>query len=80
MTHYLSLTLVHVLWGLSFLGSRIALGGGLNTWSLLLVRHVVAAVTLTILLARTRQLKLTRRQLIPTILSGVIGITVYYWL
>ena len=76
---YASMTFVNVMWGLSFLASKLALGNGFSTMGLALARNVVSLCCLVpVVLLREGGMRLRRGDILPMLLSGVTGITVYY--
>lgn len=70
---------VSTLWGLSFIGSRRALAAGMQTFSLIAVRFIVASAMLYALCRLTKQpLRLPKKDLLRMLATAVTGITLYY--
>lgn len=75
----LAASAVAILWGLSFIGSGKALSGGMQTFSLVAVRFLVAALALyPISRAKSVSLALRIRDLLPMTVTALTGVTVYY--
>lgn len=71
---------VATLWGISFIASQKAVDGGLNGFSLILVRYAAAVPMLLIAaLIGKAKLKIARRDIPSLILTALTGITVYYY-
>ena len=76
----LSMVFCNVMWGLSFIASKHALLSGFSPMMLALVRYVMASVCLLpMTLLREKQLRLRREDILPMALSGLMGITLYYF-
>ncbi|MGN1019111.1 MAG: DMT family transporter [Aristaeellaceae bacterium] len=76
----LSMVFCNVMWGLSFIASKHALSSGFSPMTLALVRYALAsACLLPMTLLRERQLHLRRKDFLPMALSGLMGITLYYF-
>lgn len=70
---------VNVMWGLSFIASKHAMNAGFTPMMLALCRYVVAAACLVpITLITEKRMPLRRKDVVPMILSGLTGITIYY--
>ncbi len=77
---YLYAILVSVLWGLSFIGSKEAMAGGFDTFSLVAVRFILASVVLLISAGVQKiSLKVEKRDILPLFITSVTGITLYYF-
>lgn len=77
---YLSISLVNVLWGLSFIASKRALASGFQTFSLAFVRFLVAAVILVpILIVREGSLKMPKGSFLRLLASSLLGMTGYFF-
>ncbi len=74
----LSIIFVNVLWGLSFIASKRALGAGFQPFSLALVRFGVSAVVLLPILHRREGLALPKGALGRLVLSSLLGMTLYF--
>ena len=73
-------SVVAIFWGLSFIGSRKALSAGMETFSLVAVRFLVAALALVpIARAKGASLAIRPRDLVPMTVTALTGITVYYF-
>ena len=76
----LSMVFCNVMWGLSFIASRHALSSGFSPMMLALVRYVMAsACLLPMTLMKEKRLRLRRADILPMALSGLMGITLYYF-
>ena len=76
----LSMVFCNVMWGLSFIASKHALSSGFSPMALALVRYAMAtACLLPMTLIREKRLRLCRKDLLPMALSGLMGITLYYF-
>ncbi len=79
-TGYFCAILVAVLWGLSFIGSKEAMAGGFDTFSLVAVRFIVASLVLFFsAVLRKESLKVEKRDILPLFITSVTGITLYYY-
>lgn len=77
---WISMVFVNVMWGLSFIASKHAMNAGFTPMMLALFRYVVAAACLVpITLAAEKKMTLRKQDVVPMILSGLTGITVYYY-
>lgn len=77
---YICAILVSILWGLSFIGSKEAIAGGFDTFSLVTVRFIVASlVLLGSALLRKESLKVEKKDILPLFITSVTGITLYYY-
>ena len=78
---YAAMIFVNVTWGMSYVGSKHALNSGFSPLVLALVRYIIAS-TILFLVVRKREgcLKLRRQDILPMILSGLMGMTLYHWL
>ena len=78
---YVAMVFVNVMWGLSYVGSKHALNSGFSPLVLALVRYIIAAlVLLPVVMKREGRLKLHKEDIIPIILSALMGMTLYHWL
>lgn len=76
----LSMVFCNVMWGLSFIASKHALLSGFSPMVLALVRYVMAsACLLPMTLMKEKRLRLRRADILPMALSGLMGITLYYF-
>ena len=72
--------LVSALWGISFIGSRKAVEGGLNAFSLIFVRYVAAVPALFILaLIGKARLRVKLKDIPYFLITTLAGITIYYY-
>ena len=77
---WISMVFVNVMWGLSFIGSKHAMNAGFTPMTLALMRYVMAAACLApATLAAEKKLTLRRQDVAPMVLSGLMGITAYYF-
>lgn len=77
---WISMVFVNVMWGLSFIASKHAMNAGFTPMTLALMRYVMAAACLApATLAAEKKLTLRRRDVVPMVLSGLMGITAYYF-
>lgn len=77
---YAAMVFVNVMWGLSFVASKHAMNSGFSPMMLALVRYVLAAACLApVTIRREGKLTLRRQDILPMALSGLTGITLYYW-
>lgn len=77
---WISMVFVNVMWGLSFIASKHAMNAGFTPMTLALMRYVMAAACLApATLAAEKKLTLRRQDVVPMVLSGVMGITAYYF-
>lgn len=78
--HWLSMVFVNCMWGLSFIASKHAMNTGFTPMTLAFFRYVIAAACLVpITLCKEKRLHLRRADVAPMLLSGLTGITVYYF-
>lgn len=76
----LSMVFCNVMWGMSFVASKHALQSGFTPMTLALTRYVMAALCLVpITLLKEKRLKMRREDVLPMVLSGITGITLYYF-
>ena len=76
----LSMVFCNVMWGMSFIASKHALTSGFSPMMLALARYVLAAACLVpITLLKEKRMRLHRADLVPMLLSGITGITQYYF-
>ena len=76
----LSMVFCNVMWGLSFIASKHALSSGFSPMMLALVRYVMAsACLLPMTLMKEKRLRLRRADILPMALSGLMGLTLYYF-
>ncbi len=67
-------------WGLSFVSSKTILNSGVPPMTMVCIRFVIATVVLNIFLRRFDPgARLRRKDLLPLALSGLFGITVYFF-
>lgn len=77
---YASMVFVNVMWGLSFIASKHALNAGFTPMTLALARYVFATLFLVpILLGTEKKMTLHKEDIVPMVLSGLMGITFYYF-
>lgn len=77
---WLNMVFVNCMWGLSFIASKHAMNAGFTPMTLAFFRYVIAAACLVpITLAAEKRLTLRRADVLPMLLSGLTGITVYYF-
>ena len=77
---YAAMVFVNIMWGLSFVASKHAMNTGFSPMMLALVRYVLAAACLApVTIRREGKLTLRRQDILPMALSGLTGITLYYW-
>lgn len=76
---YVSIVFVNVIWGLSFIASKIALGHGFQPFLLALVRFVMASVVLLpVCLKMHGRPRFSKREWMLLFFSALAGITVYF--
>ena len=69
-----------IFWGLSFVASKTILNSGVPPMTMVCIRFVVATVILNIFLRRFDPgARLRKKDLLPLIVSGVFGVTVYFF-
>lgn len=78
---YAALVFVNCMWGFSFIASKHAMNAGFSPMTLAFVRYVFAALALVPLAAAAekKKFRLRRTDILPMLLSGLTGITVYYF-
>ena len=77
---WISMVFVNVMWGLSFIASKHAMNAGFTPMMLALFRYVVASACLvSITLITEKRMPLRKQDILPMILSGLTGITFYYF-
>ena len=77
---YAAMVFVNVMWGLSFIASKHAMNAGFTPMTLALFRYVVASACLVpITLLTEKRMPLRKQDVLPMILSGLTGITFYYF-
>lgn len=75
-----AMVFVNVMWGLSFVLSKHALTVGFPPMTLALVRYLFASVIFLLMSLKAREkLTLKKQDIIPLFLSGLFGITFYYY-
>ncbi|MDO4484635.1 MAG: DMT family transporter [Clostridia bacterium] len=77
--HYLSMIFVNVMWGLSFMASKLALSSGFSVMMLAAMRYAVAVVCLLPFALRDKRSRLRKKDIHMIFLSGFTGITLYYY-
>lgn len=76
----LSMVFCNVMWGMSFIASKHALTSGFSPMMLALVRYILAAACLVpMTLVREKRMRLQKADILPMALSGVTGISLYYF-
>ena len=76
---YASMVFVNTMWGLSFILSKHALNVGFEPMTLALMRYVVAVLVLVpAVFIKEKKLHLEKRDILPMLVSGLLGITLYY--
>lgn len=77
---WISMVFVNVMWGLSFIASKHAMNSGFTPMTLALFRYIVAVACLVpITLVAEKGMPLRKKDILPMILSGLTGITFYYF-
>ncbi|MFW6137970.1 MAG: DMT family transporter [Spirochaetota bacterium] len=67
-------------WGMSFSSSKVVLNTGFPPLSLAFIRFLLASMHLfPVLKMREPETKITRKTLLPLMLSGLFGVTVYFF-
>ncbi len=67
-------------WGLSFVSSKTILNSGVPPMTMVAIRFVIATVVLNLLLRRfDPKARLRRQDVLPLLLSGLFGVTVYFF-
>ena len=75
-----ALTVVVILWGMSFTSTKIILNTGFPPLTIALLRFAIAsAVMLAILKARNKRLSIPKGDILPLGLSGLLGVTLYFF-
>lgn len=76
----LSMVFCNVMWGMSFIASKHALMSGFSPMMLALVRYVLATACLVpITILKEKRMRLRKGDVLPMLLSGVTGISLYYF-
>lgn len=76
---YLAIIFVNIVWGLSFIASKYALGGGFSPFTLAFARFLLSsALLLPVCLIREGRPRFTRREWLMVLLSALAGITLYF--
>ncbi len=76
---YAGIVFVNIVWGLSFIASKIALQAGFQPFTLALVRFLMStALLLPIALAKEGMPQYTRREWLFMLLAGLSGISLYF--
>jgi drug/metabolite transporter (DMT)-like permease len=77
---HVALTVVVILWGMSFTSTKIILNTGFPPLTIALLRFAIAsAVMLAILKARNKRLSIPKGDILPLGLSGLLGVTLYFF-
>jgi drug/metabolite transporter (DMT)-like permease len=70
---------VNTMWGLSFILSKHALNVGFSPMTLAFMRYVVAVLVLVpAVFLKEKKMRLQKRDILPVLASGLLGITLYY--
>ncbi len=78
--YYVSMVLINVMWGLSFIASKHAMNVGFTPMQLALWRYILtAAVLVPAVLFKEKRMRLEKRDVVPMLLSSLFGITLYYF-
>ena len=78
--YYISMVFINVMWGLSFIASKHAMNVGFTPMLLALFRYILtAAVLVPALFAKEKRMRLDRHDVVPMVLSSLLGITLYYF-
>lgn len=76
---YFGIIFVNVMWGLSFIASKTALGSGFGPFTLAMTRYVLTCVMmLPLLRLREGELRLPKRGFWLLLLSSLCGISLYF--
>ena len=76
---YLSVIFVNVMWGLSFIASKVALESGFSPFTLALFRYLITCVLLLPFLGlKAGGLKMPRQGLGALVISSLTGVTLYF--
>ena len=70
---------VNIMWGLSFIASKVAMNQGFEPFSLILVRYVLATVLLFPFLLQKEGLHFSRKLLWPMLLCTLTGSSLYFF-
>ena len=70
---------VNILWGLSFIASKIALSHGFTPFSLAFFRYVLAVAALLPVAKKRGALKGWRTDFVPMLAAAVAGVTLYFF-
>lgn len=77
---WLGMVFVNVMWGLSFIASKHAMNSGFTPLMLAMCRYAMASACLVpCLLAKEKRMVLHKKDILPMVLSGMMGITLYYY-
>ena len=77
---WMGMVFVNVMWGLSFIASKHAMNSGFTPLMLAAVRYAMATACLVpCLLAAEKRMVLKKKDIVPMVLSGMMGITLYYY-
>jgi drug/metabolite transporter (DMT)-like permease len=69
-----------LLWGLSFVASKTILNAGVPPMTMVCLRYVLTTVILNVILRiREPRARLSRRDVLPLLASGLVGVTVYFF-
>jgi drug/metabolite transporter (DMT)-like permease len=67
-------------WGLSFVSSKTILNTGVPPMTMVCIRFVIAAVVINIILKKVEpETRLKRKDVVPLLVTGLLGITVYFF-
>ncbi len=76
---YAGIVFVNIIWGLSFIASKIALASGFSPFTLALVRFAMStAMLLPLTLVREGMPQYTKREWLLMLLAGLSGISLYF--
>jgi EamA-like transporter family. len=77
---YIEIIFVNIMWGLSFIGSKKAMGAGLQPFSLVMLRFLVSSVVLfPIAVLSGTKLRISLKDIPGLILSALFGVTIYFF-
>jgi drug/metabolite transporter (DMT)-like permease len=69
-----------LLWGLSFVSSKTILNAGVPPMTMVCMRYLATTVILNVVLRlREPKTRLARRDVLPLLASGLVGVTVYFF-
>ena len=78
--HHLSMIFVNVMWGLSVVASKHAKNSGFTPLVLACARYAIASACLVPFLLKSEgKMTLRRKDILPMVMSGFVGITAYYY-